>query len=75
MRRFSVIPIIQPLESSTMVVDAARRGRCSTRESTDSLIMSSTELLECRAPMHDARLAHRCKGERARRDMATEMAP
>jgi hypothetical protein len=75
MRRCLVIPIIQPLESSTMVVDAARRGRCCTRESTDSLIMSSTELLERRLPMHDARLAHRCEGEGVQKGMAEEIAP
>jgi hypothetical protein len=75
MRRSSVSPIFQPLESSTTVVDAARRGQCSTRASTDSLIMSSTELLERRSPMHDARLAHRCEGEEARGETSGENAP
>jgi hypothetical protein len=75
MRRFSVILVIQRLEWSTCVVDTAGGNLCITRMGVELMVISHNEAFERRSPMHDARLAHRCKGEGTRRDIAKEIAP
>jgi hypothetical protein len=75
MRRFSVILVIQRLEWNTCVVARAGGNLCITRMGAKLMVMSHNEAFERRSPMHDARLAHRCKGEGAQRDIATEIAP